>query len=84
MKTRKLIKETGTRTDIFHTGDVAYCGKESELWYIVDWEKVMAHVEERLAKYKRLEGDVKFIDSIPKNASGKILKNALRGQAALN
>lgn len=39
MKTRKLIKETGMRTDIFHTGDVAYCGKESELWYIVDREK---------------------------------------------
>ena len=35
MKTRKLIKETGMRTDIFHTGDGAYCGKESELWYIV-------------------------------------------------
>lgn len=47
-------------------------------------EQVMAHVEERLAKYKRLEGDVKFIDSIPKNASGKILKNALREQAARN
>lgn len=42
----------------------------------------MAHVEERLAKYKRLDGGVKFIDSILKNASGKILKNALRDQAA--
>lgn len=42
----------------------------------------MAHVEERLAKYKRLEGGIKFIDSIPKNASGEILKNALREQAA--
>ena len=42
----------------------------------------MAHAEERLAKYKRLEGCVKFIDLIPKNASDKILKNALREQAA--
>jgi len=42
----------------------------------------MAHAEERLTKYKRLEGGVRFIDSIPKNASGKILKNALRKQAA--
>ena len=42
----------------------------------------MARAEERLAKYKRLEGGVKSIDSIPKNASGKILKNALREQAA--
>ena len=42
----------------------------------------MAHAEERLAKYKRLEGGVEFTDSIPKNASGKVLKNALRGEAA--
>ena len=42
----------------------------------------MACTEERLAKYKGLEGGVKFIDSIPKSASGEILKNALREQAA--
>jgi len=42
----------------------------------------MAHAEERLAKYERLEGGIRFIDSIPKNASGKILKNALSEQAA--
>ena len=41
----------------------------------------MAHAEERLTRYKRLEGGVRFIDSIPKNAGGKILKNALREQA---
>ena len=32
----------------------------------------------RLAKYKELTGGVKFVDSIPKNASGKILKRVLR------
>lgn len=32
----------------------------------------------RLAKYKRLEGGVKFVDAIPKTASGKILKRLLR------
>lgn len=42
----------------------------------------MAHAEEQLAKYKRLEGGVRFIDSISKNASGKVLKNALRERAA--
>lgn len=36
---------------------------------------------ERLAKYKRLEGGVKFVDAIPKTASGKILKRVLREQA---
>lgn len=35
---------------------------------------------ERLARYKNLEGGVKFMDAIPKNASGKILKNQLRKQ----
>ncbi|KAL2026323.1 hypothetical protein VTO58DRAFT_102303 [Aureobasidium pullulans] len=36
---------------------------------------------ERLAKYKWLTGGVKFVDQIPRNASGKILKNFLREQA---
>jgi 4-coumarate--CoA ligase len=36
---------------------------------------------ERLAKYKRVEGGVKFVDVIPKTASGKILKRVLREEA---
>ncbi|THW73602.1 acetyl-CoA synthetase-like protein [Aureobasidium pullulans] len=36
---------------------------------------------ERVAKYKWLTGGVKFVDQIPRNASGKILKNLLREQA---
>ncbi len=35
----------------------------------------------RLAKYKELTGGVVFVDSIPKNASGKILKRILRDMA---
>ncbi|PGH09006.1 hypothetical protein AJ79_05801 [Helicocarpus griseus UAMH5409] len=35
----------------------------------------------KLAKYKYLSGGVKFVDAIPKNASGKILKRLLREQA---
>ncbi|KAJ4374200.1 hypothetical protein N0V83_002941 [Neocucurbitaria cava] len=38
-------------------------------------------VEEKLAKYKRLDGGVKFVESIPKTASGKILKRVLRERA---
>ncbi|CAO2657301.1 Nn.00g034270.m01.CDS01 [Neocucurbitaria sp. VM-36] len=38
-------------------------------------------VEERLAKYKKLAGGVKFVDSIPKTPSGKILKRVLRERA---
>ncbi|KAH8650009.1 AMP-binding enzyme [Xylariales sp. PMI_506] len=38
-------------------------------------------VAKSLAKYKRLDGGVRFVDAIPKNASGKILKRILRDQA---
>ncbi|KAF7879023.1 hypothetical protein EAF04_000223 [Stromatinia cepivora] len=36
---------------------------------------------ERLARYKELTGGVRFVEAIPKNASGKILKRMLREQA---
>lgn len=39
---------------------------------------VQAYMEEKLAGYKQLVGGVCFVDSIPKNASGKILKKDLR------
>ena len=34
----------------------------------------------KLSKYKYLTGGVQFVDAIPKNASGKILKRVLREQ----
>ncbi|KAM3416146.1 hypothetical protein BST61_g7754 [Cercospora zeina] len=44
-------------------------------------DEVKAYVKERLTYYKQLEGGVVFVDAIPKNASGKILKRLLREQA---
>ncbi|KAE8378625.1 hypothetical protein BDV26DRAFT_292023 [Aspergillus bertholletiae] len=44
-------------------------------------KEVQEYVAERLAKYKALTGGVRFLDAIPKNASGKILKRLLREQA---
>ncbi|TAQ90522.1 hypothetical protein B7494_g1160 [Chlorociboria aeruginascens] len=44
-------------------------------------EKVKKYCGERLAKYKELTGGVQFVDAIPKNASGKILKRVLREMA---
>lgn len=38
-------------------------------------------IKSRVAAYKRLDGGVVFIDSIPKSASGKILRRILRDQA---
>lgn len=39
---------------------------------------VQIYMKERLAGYKQLVGGVRFVDSIPKNASGKILKKDLK------
>ncbi|KAK5690977.1 hypothetical protein LTR17_025789 [Elasticomyces elasticus] len=39
------------------------------------------YMRERLASYKQLMGGIVFLDAIPKNASGKILKRVLREQA---
>ncbi|KAH7555588.1 4-coumarate-CoA ligase-like protein [Bipolaris maydis] len=45
-------------------------------------ENIKAWLAERVSKYKRLEGGVHFVDAIPKNPSGKILRKELRSKAA--
>ncbi|KAI1389710.1 luciferase [Hypoxylon trugodes] len=74
--------------------DVGVCGVtiNGEEWpraYVVpnlDVEQteqdIAKWLESRVVHYKRLRGGVKFIDAIPKNASGKILRKILRDQAA--
>ncbi|KAF2132772.1 4-coumarate-CoA ligase-like protein [Dothidotthia symphoricarpi CBS 119687] len=42
---------------------------------------IQAYMKEKLAGYKQLVGGVKFVDAIPKNASGKILKKDLKEMA---
>jgi acyl-CoA synthetase (AMP-forming)/AMP-acid ligase II len=42
--------------------------------------EVMAHVAGQVARYKALRG-VRFVEAIPKSASGKILRRVLRDQA---
>lgn len=39
---------------------------------------IMKHVADKKVAYKRLAGGVEFIDVIPKNPSGKLLRRALR------
>ena len=46
-------------------------------------DDVKRWVEGRLAKFKRLDGGVVFIDAVPKVPSGKILKRLLRERAAI-
>lgn len=44
-------------------------------------DMVKDYIKTKLARYKWLEGGVKFIDAIPKSANGKILKRILRDEA---
>ena len=39
---------------------------------------VKKFIEEKVVRYKRLTGGVEFLDAIPKNPSGKILRRQLR------
>ncbi|KAL4962082.1 acyl--CoA ligase [Aspergillus stella-maris] len=43
--------------------------------------EVKGYLAARLARYKTLTGGVRFVNAIPKNASGKILKRVLREEA---
>ncbi|CAK7243503.1 MAG: hypothetical protein STHCBS139747_005028 [Sporothrix thermara] len=45
-------------------------------------DEIAAWLASRVAPYKRLVGGVVFIDAIPKNPSGKILRKFLRDEAA--
>ena len=44
-------------------------------------DEVKNFMKGKLAQYKRLDGGVKFVEAIPKSASGKILKRLLRDEA---
>ena len=42
-------------------------------------EEIQCYVAERVAQHKKLRGGVQFVESIPKTASGKILRRVLKG-----
>ncbi|XP_052866177.1 uncharacterized protein LOC128272414 [Anopheles cruzii] len=46
----------------------------------VSEDNLKQYIAGKVASYKRLEGGVTFLDSIPKNASGKILRRTLKEQ----
>uniref|UniRef100_A0A7E4VAA0 AMP-binding domain-containing protein n=1 Tax=Panagrellus redivivus TaxID=6233 RepID=A0A7E4VAA0_PANRE len=41
-------------------------------------EEINEFINGKVAEYKRLRGGIKFVDAIPKSATGKILRNALK------
>lgn len=43
--------------------------------------EVISWVEGKVAQHKRLRGGVRFIDEVPKNASGKLLRRVLKDEA---
>ena len=52
-------------------------GEETDHQNVTE-EKIQAFVAQRLARYKYLDGGVQFVNEIPRNASGKVLKAKLR------
>ena len=43
--------------------------------------ELIKYVNDRVAQHKQLRGGIKFIDKVPKSASGKILRRTLREEA---
>lgn len=44
----------------------------------IDEKTILSHVEKNVVAYKKLAGGVKFLDMIPRNPSGKVLRNELK------
>lgn len=44
-------------------------------------EDIASFLAKKVVKYKQLKGGVQFVDVIPKNPSGKILRRQLREMA---
>jgi 4-coumarate--CoA ligase len=44
-------------------------------------KELIKYVHDRVAQHKRLRGGVKFIEEVPKSASGKILRRVLKAEA---
>ncbi len=85
------VKVHGVTAPEGSTGDV---GEEAPRAYVIrnngqsgkqialpSAEDIQKFVRERLAKYKALDGGVRIVESIPRNASGKVLKRILKDWA---
>lgn len=44
-------------------------------------QEIVAWLDNRVAEHKKLRGGVRFVNEIPKNASGKLLRRVLKDHA---
>ncbi|KAI0275161.1 amp dependent CoA ligase [Gloeopeniophorella convolvens] len=63
------------------SADAAKRAAQSEVEAAKIKDSIAKHVADHKVPYKRLAGGVEFIDTIPKNPSGKLLRRLLRDQA---
>jgi 4-coumarate--CoA ligase len=68
------IQDDEQHTEVPRAYVVASNGKNTEK----DAEEITKWLGEKVANHKRLRGGVRFIDEIPKSASGKILRRLLK------
>ncbi|EEH19618.1 hypothetical protein PABG_07815 [Paracoccidioides brasiliensis Pb03] len=60
---------------------VVLSGKKVEDGTAADAEQIVQWLSGKVAPHKRLRGGVRFVDEIPKSASGKILRRVLKDRA---
>ena len=69
--------DSGEVPKAFVVREAAYANKdEGEVA-----KEIAKHVEDHKAHYKWLKGGIEFVDTIPKNPSGKLLRRLLRDRA---
>lgn len=71
------VQDEEMHTEVPRAYIVPAKGKNSEK----DGEEIIKWVGEQVANHKRLRGGVRFIDEVPKSASGKILRRVLKDKA---
>ena len=71
------VQDEEQQTEVPRAYIVPVEGKKTEK----DAEEIVKWLGEKVANHKRLRGGVRFIDEVPKSASGKILRRLLKDKA---
>ena len=71
------IQDEEQHTEVPRAYVVAATGKNTQK----DADEIVKWLGGKVANHKRLRGGVRFIDEVPKSASGKILRRLLKDKA---